>query len=220
MFNIYKTYSKVKHIFVKPRIRFNVYYGLNTKYFGFTYSPKYVYIPTYSNIIKVTKNGKTYYEQSSHKLKSGFRFYRYQWRSNIRKKLRKFGLGWFKPTFKIPNFLVFDIKNWDLQWKTKYSDYRYEGAPLFEITLFGVSFSWSLHAPVGSFYFDDNYWESILTYIYNNLDSIKDLDKIMGTYVASSKTETTKDYVLDIAFLKEPYKTIVSTSRQNVQNFN
>ncbi len=216
MFKLYKTYNKVQHIFVKPRIRFNIYYGLNTKHFGFTYNPKYVYIPTYSNMIKVTKNGKTYYEHSLHKLKSGFRFYRYQWRSNIRKKLRKFGLGWFKPTFKIPDFLVFDIKNWDLQWKSKYSDYRYENAPLFEITLFGISFSWSLHAPIDSFYFDDDYWECILTYIHNDLDSIKDLDKIMGTYIASSKTGEIKDYVLNLAFLKEPYKTIVSTSRQNV----
>lgn len=218
MFKLYNTYNQVKHIFVKPKLKFNISYGYHSKYFGFTYNPKYVYIPKYSNIIKVTRNGKTFYEQSLHTLK-GYRYYRYQWKSNIRHKLHKFGLGWIKPTFKIPDWLVFDIRNYDVGWKTKYDYVRYEEAPIFEITLFGISFTWSLHAPctvTSSFCKDDDYWESILTYIYNHLDSIKDLDKIMGTYTSWTKDKEFHDYVLDTAFLKEPYKTVISTSRQNV----
>ena len=97
-------------------------------------------------------------------------------------------------------FFSFGIYNYDLFWKTKYGDYRYEFPPQFILVLFGISFSVWLTNPVGESKYDDDYWESILWYIEHG-DIIK-VEKEMGCWKHSDGSQ---EYRLDERFLKKPF---------------
>lgn len=174
MFKLYKTYNKVKDVFVKPKLKFIIKFhdGYRNK-IRICKKNTYYYI---NNCVQypIAKKGDiksdgTIYEYdtfgiSYHKLPTKDYCY---WKRSIRQKLRKYGLGWIKPIFILPSFLTFRITNFDVQYKWKYGSIRFEYPPEFSITLFGIRFIWVLKYEEA--HYDDSedfYWESLLSYLY------------------------------------------------------
>lgn len=184
LFNIkmWNTYNKVKHKFKKPELHWR--FGL------WKHDPclpiwrrgpeirlgkprKHFYHPQNTCSIKIgvsyctDNNGKQReipcYAMSNHKFPC-----KYAWHRDIRIKLRKWGLGWVSPVIQLPIWLSFHVFNYDLIWKTKFEDYRFEFPPQFTIVFFGISLSFWLNAPEGIYtpiWSNCNYWESILWYL-------------------------------------------------------
>ena len=77
---------------------------------------------------------------------------------------------YFGPKIKCPYLLgPHFIANYDVMWKSKWGEIRYEDPPVFAISLFGLCLAFSLHCPVqNACCCDDLYWESILIHVYNN----------------------------------------------------
>ena len=125
MIKLFRTYNKVKDVFVRPKMKF--YFGL-------------------------WKNS------------SGLPF----WRCGNIINLKKYGLGCLKPQIILPTWLSFYIFNYDVVYKWKYDDIRYEFPPQFTIVFFGLAFQIKLQAPLEDEYdMEDHYWESLLNYLYN-----------------------------------------------------
>lgn len=178
MFRFLKTYSKAKGTWKRPR--FEVFIGL------WKNNPNAPHIK--NPLLRLGKYGQYYMIQKSvtiedktrketttdgHPIKvmkritTGRIKQDYAWRRDIRKKLRKFGLGWLPPIITLPRFLKFGVYDYDLGWKPKYDDFRYEYPPQFTIVAFGLSLSITLHEPTGGYYTcDDQYWEGILAWLY------------------------------------------------------
>lgn len=172
------TYRKIKGIFKRPK--FKIFFGL------WKNDPN---LPCYRNgAIRLAKYGKYYYIQKSvlnedktkpetftsngtpiksykhteHNIKPD-----YAWRRDIRKKLRKCGLGWIPPVIIIPWWFRIAVYNFDVMWKWKYDEVRYEFPPQFTIVFFGLCMTITLHEPTKNEYTnDDQYWEGILSYLY------------------------------------------------------
>lgn len=189
MIKLYNTWRKVKQIFVKPSLR--VYFG-NWKndpngIWGYR---RRIYICPRKNLFKYTHSArnsvniqvgtetKTWgdrpytvkvYEHTYHKLPNNLSPWDIVWNRDIRKKLRKYHLSWIPPIIYLPSWFDISITNRDVQWKIKYDDIRYEFPPVFAIRFLGLSLSFGLYCPVkGNFTCDDHYWETLLTYLYNN----------------------------------------------------
>jgi hypothetical protein len=91
------------------------------------------------------------------------------WNRHIRKKLKKWHLGWIKPVVHLPYWMRFKILNYDVSWKTKYDEICYEFPPQLSFIGFGLSLTFTLHSPLDCPYcYDDSYWESILIHLYKN----------------------------------------------------
>ena len=119
---IYRTYNKVKDVFVKPKM--NIYFGLN-------------------------RNSRI--DSIFHK------------RNN--------------------RFFGFKIENYDVTWKEKYNEPRFESNPMFSIMFFGLEFSIWLSSPVQNEYSGDmDYWETILSYIYFSNESITETLNECGSW--------------------------------------
>ena len=166
------TYRKIKGVWKLPKPR--IFFGLwkndpNLPVWRGTWIRlgKYgqYYTINKSVLLEDTKDygdGYKHLYHSEHNVKQD-----YAWNRNIRRKLRKFGLGWVPPIIELPWWLSFRIFNWDVCWKWKYDDIRYEFPPQFTIVLFGVCLSITFHEPTGGYYTsDDQYWEGILTYLH------------------------------------------------------
>ena len=66
---------------------------------------------------------------------------------------------------QFPIWMRFDKFDFEVGWKTKYDEYRYEWPPQFTLVFFGRSVSFWLRGPKtsnSSLWNDDAYWESIL----------------------------------------------------------
>ena len=190
MIKVYRTWEKVKDTFVKPSLK--VYFGKwkNDPNLPVWRRGPAIYLCRRKNLIKncyLLKTGviiqtgtkimkwgaKEYeakvYENTYHKLPNGLSSGQYMWNRNIRKKLKKWHLDWIKPVMYLPSWMRFKIINFDVGWKTKWDDVRYEFPPQFSIIGFGLSLTFTLHCPIKSEYSsDDSYWESILTHLYTN----------------------------------------------------
>ena len=135
---------------------------------------------TYRKVL-INDNG---YKNSLHQLPNGLKSGQCVWSSDIRKKLRKFGLGWIPPCIELPRWLRFGIENVSLGWKPKWDEYRYEYPPIWSIFFFGFSFNISVHAPIvnsdNRFYRqdDDSYWEGILEFQREYQDRLNKYGKI------------------------------------------
>lgn len=98
----------------------------------------------------------------------------YVWTDEFKKKLEKFHLSWLKPEYELPIWLSFYVFNFDMMWKWKYDDVRYEFPPQFTIVFFGLSFSIYWNQPKTNDGGDDTmYWETILNYTYKYRDTLK-----------------------------------------------
>lgn len=199
---LYETYNKAKEFFTAPTVHFSFGKWKNNhclpvwrrgpiiKLGGsvFNHNAKCYLVKDRVSICTgqtpyTNSKGETYYHKTyaytePHKLPRGLKQGDVVWRRDIRKKLKKFGLGWIKPQYKLPIWLAFHIFNHDVGWKTKYGDTRYEYAPQFTIVFFGLAFSVWLKAPAckTSHFHDDQYWEGVIDYsFYKNK---KDFDPI------------------------------------------
>lgn len=191
MIRLYNTWRKAKDVFVKPSVK--VYFGPWKRDYGAPVwrrgpiihlcSRKNRYKKThavydsvmiYTGTKESTLGGKPYtykcYDWTpKHKLPGNLKQWDYVWNSDIRRKLRKWHLGWLPAEIKLPHWMMFHIVNWDVGWKTKYDYIRYEWPPQFSIIAFGLSLTITLHGPkVDEFACDDHYWEAILNYLYDN----------------------------------------------------
>jgi hypothetical protein len=183
MFKLFKTYNKAKDVFVRPKVK--VSFGL-WKRIGIPPA----YVPSYR--IKIAKSNQYYFPQNSvsivenktntskhditipkyktyktsyHKLPKNA--IRGVWNRNIRKKLRKLKLGWIKPYYTLPSWFSFHIFDYDLTYKWKYDDIRYEYPPQFTIVFLGLALSFTLKPILEDEYdSDDFYFESLLCYLY------------------------------------------------------
>lgn len=236
LIELYKTYNKVKKVFVRPELHFKcckwskspflpvwrrgprIWLTKDICYFGDprnykAYELKNVLVKTGESIWEFNGEQRKidHFDWTKHKLPNN-----YVWRSDIRKKLKKWHLSWIQPVYQLPIWLAFHITNLDLVWKTKYDDYRFEFPPQFSIVIFGWSFNWWLLAPKNDFgeYSPDHYWESILWYIDTN-DIIKTDEKI-GKWCTCVENETKKSFfALSLSYLKEPYRSILENVRKN-----
>jgi hypothetical protein len=204
MCKLYNTWKRAKDLFVRPS--FEVYFGnwrndpeaigpcgLKIYIWPRRKLSKYTHIAYNSTMIKVgTKpwsfGDKVYtsdvYESSKHKLPKGITPCMLVWNSNIRRKLRKWHLSWIPPVIFLPWWMVCCIRDLDVRWKPKYDDVRYEFPPIFSIRMFGLSLTFSLHAPSkDELSMDDHYWEAILTYIHSDKKySMQELIEACGTW--------------------------------------
>ena len=172
------TYRKIKGIWMRPK--FKVFFGL-WKNNGATLPvckggcirlAKYGQYYWVRKSVEIEDKSKTtydfqgrpirYFYHTKHNIKPD-----YAWNRNIRKKLRKWGLGWLPPIIETPWWLKVAVYNMDVQWKTKYNEVRYEFPPQFTFVFFGLCLTITLHEPTGGKYTsDDTYWEGILDYLY------------------------------------------------------
>lgn len=187
---LYNTWEKVKGIFVKPSLK--VYFGKwkNDPNLPVWRRGPTIYLCPRKKLIKncyilrdsvsvvvgtkkMNLGSKEYeakiYEFSRHTLPEGLASGDYIWNRHIRKKLKKWHLGWIKPVVCLPSWMRFKILNFDVGWKTKFNEVRYEFPPQLSFVGFGLSLTFTLHSPVTCTYcYDDTYWESILIHLYMN----------------------------------------------------
>ena len=143
---LFKTYNKVKHILVRPKVRF--------------WSGYLAYAPFMMNKrdpeIRLFKSEQWYTNC-------------YEFRPEFKKKLTKLGFGWLKPVYTLPLFLKFGIENNDFAGKWKYESARFEWKGLFGIILFGHAWIWYLEIPEsddGHERHEDFYYEFMMEYLY------------------------------------------------------
>lgn len=170
MIHLYDTWNKVKKTgkFKKPRLHFKCGLWKNDPCLPvwrrgpsfFICSPfrhpDKVYQLRSDNLLEINHH----YVWSRHKLPGGLRCYDYYWTSKVRKGLRKYHLPIIKPLVQLPLWLAFYCYNYDVVWKSKWDDVRYEYPPQFTLVFFGISFSWWLSAPEGEANYD--YWEKVI----------------------------------------------------------
>ena len=190
MIKLYRTWEKVKDLFVKPSPK--VYFGKwkNDPNLPIWRSGPAIYLCPRRKLFKCcyflkqgvlvnTGSIKTKFgdreietkiqEHTHHSLPGNLHAGDYMWNRNIRKKLKKWHLGWIKPVMHLPSWTRFYVVNRDVGWKTKWDYISYEFPPQFSIIAFGLSLTFTLHCPIKSEYSsDDSYWESILTHLYTN----------------------------------------------------
>ena len=224
MIKLYNTWGKAKDIFVKPSLK--VYFGsikkdpnripagpppirlFNRNKYGIS-----VYTVTDMAMVKTGTETKQWgdkeynvdvYEYSTHKLPGNLKAYQLVWNGKIRRKLRKWGLGWFPPVIYLPYWMKFGIYNYDVGYKWKYDEIRYEFPPAFSIVFFGLSLTFSLHSPYhNTLCCDDHYWEAILNHLYNNKSgSLKETIEICGVWRRFGKNnEMTKYFAVRSGYI-------------------
>lgn len=175
MINLYKTYNKAKDVFVKPKLYWK--FGLwkhdiclpvwrrgpiiNIAKYHQRYDVK-----NYNVIIHKNDGVSARYETIQHKLPKNLKLGQTVWKREYRKK------WWSKiipAEIRLPIWLSFYIFNYDVFWKTKWTDYdiRFEFPPQFTIVFFGISLSFWLNPKIkDETESPDHYWESLLVYLY------------------------------------------------------
>jgi len=108
------------------------------------------------------------------------------WTEEGRKKHSILSRIFRKPVIQLPYWLSFYYFNSDIVWKTKWSedDFRYEFPAHITLVFFGLALSVTTYIPKQSdddWTVTDDYWESLLTFIYCKGD-IKKTDDIMGQW--------------------------------------
>ena len=176
------TYNHADMVFTEPIIkcwfstpnspssyaRYSVIHLTRRKYRGwYTAEKKHSYLVSNSVLVNTHDN---VWERSCHKLPGKLKDGQRVWSHDMRKKLRKWGLGWVPPSITLPRWLYFGIDNYPLGWKTKWDDYRFENPPRWSIFVFGFSFNILLRSPLVNTsnkwhkQDDDSYWEGILNF--------------------------------------------------------
>lgn len=228
-FKLYRVYNNAKDIFVEPKLHWRFGLWKNDPNLPVwrrgpiinlyrRFSPN-IYNPKTGVRIKLGSAGTTRqdgtirqydeYTTTHHKLPGKMKRYRPMWKSEFRRKLRKWGFGWWPTQIELPLFFAFHIFNYDVCWKTKFDDYRYEFPPLLSIVFFGLSFSVWLTAPDNE---NDDYWESILWYW--QYGSLADVDKEMGYWVKFENNVKVSIPRLKDEYIKEPYRSALIRYRK------
>ena len=236
MFKLYNTWRRAKDMFVKPSLK--VYFGKwvndpnlpvwrrgasihlvrRGRLLSKAYSVKdrelihtgMVKHKDYFGEMEIPK-----YEWSVHDLPGKLRAGDYVWNRNIRKKLKKWHLGWIPPIIKLPIWTMFHIVNIDVMWKYKWDDIRYEFPPQFTIIAFGLSLSFTLHCPIYNEYASDyNYWEGMLNYLNSKTHDLKEAIDLCGVWRRLGNPEETSYFALRPEYIipsrREEYYAAVS----------
>lgn len=226
MFNLFKTYNKAKDVFVSPKIKFH--FGLWKNSPGLPVWRRGAFITlgksnTYyevQNRVFVKTGIKTWedstgkkhttdvYEAIRHNLPNDLKSGNYVWNRDIRKKLRKWGLGWLKPIYILPTWLAFHIFDFDVCYKYKYDDIRYEFPPQFTIVFFGLAFTIMLKPPLEDEYdSDSHYWESLLNYLYQDecQEDIRKTVRYCGQWTTYDNDGKIKYFQLRKSHIKPEY---------------
>lgn len=189
MIELFKTYNKVKNVFVRPKLK--VYFG---KWFNTPGLPVWrrgpiIYLGNpyklnsncyeVTNRVRICTGYETWinnkgeelqiksYSWVTHKLPGGLKPGDIVWNRKIRKSNKKWGLSWIKPIIQLPIWLSFHIFNWDVCYKWKYDEIRYEFPPQFTIVFFGLALTiMAVPEPEDDDDCPDHYWESLLSYLY------------------------------------------------------
>lgn len=178
---LFNTWKKADYLFVKPKLKFHIS----------TYRKAPSMYPVNRNeYIYVFRNHWMYHEE------------KHIFTKEFQNKLNKWYLGWLKPKYKLPDWLVFKYEDYDVFYKTKWSssDFRFEHSPYWRLTLFGISFC-LVAVPPGDI---GDYWESVLQYNYNVTKKpygLMELIRDMGHWTSKDS----KDVVVQKCFLKEEH---------------
>lgn len=218
LIKLYDTWEKAKDTFVKPSLR--VYFGkwrndpnlpvwrrgpqIPLVKWGKLSSKAYMVkdsvmicsgeVP-YTTSSGETRMSKCYEWVPKHKLPGKLRCGQYVWYRSIRKKLKKWHLSWVPPIVQLPYWMSFHIFNWELCWKTKWDDFRFEFPPQFTIVAFGLSLTFTVHCPVNNEYScDDHYWEAMLDFIYSKSHTLKEAIETSGIWRKWDKDGKEVDY--------------------------
>lgn len=179
---IFNTYNKARFFFVKPKIKFFL-----TTWFNSPAWPVWRHGPE----IRLFKKHQCYNNGK-------FTFCDY-----FLTTLKRWGLDWIKPVYYLPRWLTFRIDDFDVSYKTKWTNtnFRFEERPFYKITIFGISLTIMLVAPNNE---DGDYWESILTYNHyakRQPYGLKELIYEMGWW----RSKDTCGLVVDKAFIHPEY---------------
>lgn len=220
MINLFKTYNKVKEVFVRPKLKFHFGLWKNTPglpvwrrgpWLTLAKEGQY-YLPESRNYVRDRK----YEYETEHTTKYVYRILHHKlpkgselgvWRRDIRKRLRKYGLGWLKPKYILPTWLAFHIFNYDVLYKWKYDTIRFEYPPQFTIVFFGIAFTVLLKPTLEDKYdSEEHYWESLLSYLYDEEceRDIKKTVKYCGQWSSFESKEC--DYVKNFQLRKTHIK--------------
>ena len=143
---LFNTYKQLKHILVKPKVRF--WTG------ALAFAP--FMMDKHMPEIRPFK-AKQWYTDG------------YEFRPEFKEKLNKFGLGWLKTSYTLPMFFKFGIENSDFAGKWKYESARFEWKGIFAIILFGHAWIWYLDVPKsddGHERHEDFYYEFMMEYLF------------------------------------------------------
>ena len=219
---LYQSYKKAKELFIKPVLR--VYFGLwkkdpnlpvyrkgptiwfcRRKYRSWSTTDTNAKCYPVNDRVLVkcgNKNGIPVYNLFYHKLPNKLENYDFVWSSRIRRKLRKYHLGWLPCCITLPSFFRFKIYNFDVMWKYKFDDIRFEFPPQFTIVAFGLSLTFWLQAPkVDKYCIPDHYWEPLLSYVYEKKHNMIDLIKVGGIW----NNSTDHYFALRKKYIKKEY---------------
>lgn len=223
---LFKEYNKVKKYFIKPKINFFIGKWRNDPCLPVWRRGSVITLGKYKDRYEVhdsvmiktgttlwtDKTGKVhecnqYRHTATHKLPHYVDKWHCAFIRPIRKKLRKFGLGFLRPHYFLPMWTAFHIFDIDLVWKTKwsYNDIRFEFPPSFTIVFFGLSFSVWLSAPNPKDILNgEGYWLGILGMNYNNISE----DKMYNALYTAGKWHTSKraEFALCEHYIKSKYK--------------
>jgi len=228
---LYNTWEKAKQVFVKPSLK--VYFGkwrndpnLPAWRMGaLIYVCRRKHLSKYCHLLKdavMIQSGTSTYkcgdkEYSTkcyswvpkHKLPGKLKAGQYVWNRNIRKKLKRWHLSWIPPIIQLPLWTRFYLGNFDLGWKIKWDDVRYEFPPQFTISAFGLSLSLTLHSPYhDTMSCDNHYWESILNHAYKNKSGkLRETIELTGIWqMWNQDGKDIKYFALRPEYIKKEYK--------------
>ena len=132
------------------------------------------------------------------------------WNEKFAETLKKWHLSWLQPTYVLPVWLSCYYFNFDMCWKWKYDEVRYEFPPQITFMLFNISLSIYWKHPECTNGGDDMmYWETILNYNYKYIDELRGksvdiLSQIIGLsdycgYWLSWKEDGTRTYIWNLS---------------------
>ena len=157
------------------------------------------------NVIRLfSKHQQHGYNQETKKWES-------TWVPEFQEKLKKYHLSWLKPAYYLPNWCSFYFFKFDMCWKWKYDDVRYEFPPQISIVLFNISLSfWWTRPKTKADTYDEMYWESILNYTYKYKETLdgKNVDMLsqligLSDYCGYWLSQEKDDYVIKWAVQPE-----------------
>lgn len=172
MLRLFETYNKAKDIFIRPKMKW--FFGKWVKTPGLPVWREGPRLFTY----KLIKGGRNNIVESFN------HGYKIEWSNEFCSKhsiLSKI----LKPSYKLPLWLRFSAFNYDIMWKYKFDDIRFEFPPQFTIVAFGLALTIIAIPPYNDE--SDGYWEGILNYVYGT----KKLKSIIKTtsYYTDEKNE-------------------------------
>lgn len=194
-------WKKARGVFVKPRV---------VHCFRSWRNSPGLPVWTHGPIIRLGKYSKDYRESTGCKHIYNLA---YEWTESY-KAAHPFIAKHFKPTYRLPIWLSFNVFNFDVMWKTKYDSYRYEFPGQFTIVLFGFAFTWWNACPIvpeGDWRpdNDDGYWESILWYNEAKASGMSDIEALkfasmhVGAIKKFEKEDEENEWMLHPEYIKD-----------------